>query len=108
MIKASYFKNCCTAIILYDFGDTRTNNAWVCRSGGVGTPRKEKYEVIKRQIENKIEVAGHLMITAVTNNQQKAANKALKDCGFEHSTWMSKRQHPETRIRLWWRRPDQY
>lgn len=41
-------------------------------------------------------------IVITTNDQQTNANQALRELGFGHSPWMEKKQHPETRLRVWY------
>jgi len=94
------FPHCCTAKIITDFGQSPV------AAGGphhqtVGTVE----EFIKKQITSYYH-SGLAMFVATTNSQQVAANKALRNLGFKSSPWISKTQHPETKVRLWWRSND--
>jgi hypothetical protein len=92
------FTGCCTAKILTGFGQTQTAD-WDFKPDGVLS-----VEVIKARLGK---VLNEIMVydgvaTVITNDQQANANQALEECGFLSSDWMSKKQHPETRIKLWW------
>jgi len=94
-MKAQNFPNCCTARIVYDFGGTRL-------SGMDTEPTNEN--VLKRQIKDEMRWSsrGRLFV-AITNSDQKTAAKVLRELGFSHSKWLSKAQHSETKMRLWWK-----
>jgi len=96
-MKAVEFPGCCTAIICHDFG---------------GTPLAagRKSAVAKAKIKEWLKEERHLTLgrrclVVMTNNQQTAANSVLLELGFKHSAWMSKSQHSESKIRLWWKEP---
>jgi hypothetical protein len=91
------YPNCCTAYCIYSFGES-----FVSGTGAF----QVSYESMKAEMEYKIRNYGTRLLTAITNDDQSTIVRVLRDLGFEHSTWMSKRQHPETKIRLWWRRPN--
>ena len=96
-MKLSEFPGCCTAFVAHDLGGTHLS------AGKKGKISKTK---IKAWLEaQRKELNGEACIVIITNNDQKAANSALKELGFKHSTWMSKKQHPESKIRLWWKEP---
>ena len=46
---------------------------------------------------------GKAMVVVTTNSEQKIANKVLRKLGFNHSKWSSKKQHKDTKIRLWYK-----
>ena len=96
-MKVKRFPNCCTALVLVGFGQTDTAD-WEIR------PDSElSAEDIKAELGEKLNtMRGKAMVTCITNNEQVNANKALEECGFLSSDWMSKEQHPETRVKLWW------
>jgi hypothetical protein len=88
---------CCNAHVVWDFGGT------VWSAGKVDEITEDELTVEVQQI---ILREGHYKILiATTNNQQKEANAVLRKLGFSHSRWISKYQHPGTRIRIWWREP---
>lgn len=96
-IKITSYDGCCNAYILYDFGGTALS-AGYRGDRDIGVMRVELARLIRDY--------GRKMLTAITNDDQKVANALLRELGFRHSPWMSKRQHPETKVRLWWRQPD--
>ena len=96
-MKEAGFVGCCTANIIYDLGGTELT------MGRREAPTEDR---LKRYLEVRIlERAGRKCIVVMTNSQQNVANKVLLELGFKHSKWMSKRQHPETKVRLWWKEP---
>lgn len=89
------FPNCCTMKILSDLGGTAISDF-----GNKDYSTEDiKIELLGR-IKN--DSRGMACFVVATNNEQKNANRALKELGFKHSKWMSKDNHPETKVRLWW------
>jgi len=96
-MKLVEFLGCCTALICHDFGGTPL------ASGKKSKVAKAK---IKQWLkEQNRHTLGRRCLVIITNNQQTAANSVLLELGFKHSAWMSKTQHPESKIRLWWKEP---
>lgn len=93
------FPYCCTAKIIVDFGGTETSE------GDIGEIPED---VLLAQFCKQAVYFGSrigrstAILTAITNNEQKVANDLLKKIGFKSSKWMSKEQHPETKIKLWY------
>lgn len=103
-MKKTAFPTCCTASIYHDLGGTRL-------SSGI-TSKISEADIIK-MIEAKLDrkdmygsIDRNKLVVIITNDGQQQANRALKKLGFEHSAWMRKSQHRESKIRLWWREPD--
>ena len=96
-MKIYDFPNCCTARIMLDFGDTWTS--------GMQTAKAD-FDKLEKDIDSNIRIYGDNLLTAITNNQQTTINNLLRKYGFKHSTWMSKRTHSDTKLRLWWREPN--
>lgn len=97
ILKTHPFPHCCTAKIITDFGES------VFAEGG---SRNVTYDEIKNYIEDQLKSyynANLAMFVATTNSEQVTANKVLLDLKFKHSVWMKKRQHPGTKVRLWWK-----
>lgn len=96
-LQTAKFMNCCNATIIHGFG-------------GTNTAEKNKGEIpyaeMLRQLQDIVRRKNFNMLVAITNDQQKTAVKVLRECGFEWTPWMSKVWHNETRIRLWFKRPD--
>lgn len=90
------FPSCCTAMILSQFGESEV------AEGGY---EEQNFKRLKSYIEHNLKAIrsqGFAMVCVTTNNEQKITNKVLLEIGFKHSAWMSKTNHPETKIRLWW------
>lgn len=96
-MKHESFPMCCTATIIYDFGQTRL-------SAGRTAPRSEDSirSFIQERMGGYATGSGRLFV-AITNSDQKTAAKVLRELGFSHSKWMSKIQHSRTKMRLWWK-----
>jgi len=88
------FPHCCTAHIMVDFGESYT------AEGGAHSIKSS--EIIKKLKFFCGMYNYHALFVATTNNQQKTANKTLLKLGFSHSRWLSKKQHPNTKVRLWY------
>ena len=96
-MKSTNFAGCCTAKIIYDFGGTELS---------AGLTGKRTLKSIRAYLRKKINDAhGSTCLVAITNNEQKGANRVLKEMGFSCSPWMKKWQHAESKIRLWWKPP---
>ena len=96
-MKCVEFPGCCTAFILHDFGGSN-----LC-AGTKAAVAKTKIEAWLKQVMTN--TSGNRCLVIMTNNQQKVANGVLLELGFKHSKWMSKTQHSESKIRLWWKEP---
>lgn len=93
------FPHCCTAKLIVDFGESSI------AEGGNGLYSLEQIEeYLEKQLHSWYNKSLALF-TVITNNEQKVANKALRNLGFNHSKWISKEIHPETKVRLWWKEP---
>jgi len=91
------FPFCCTGKILVDFGGTHISEG----KKFTIPPEKIKREVISF-LNNQKAYSMHAFVCATTNSEQKEANFVLKELKFHCSRWMSKNQHPETKVRIWW------
>lgn len=96
-MKQKSFPGCCTARVLHDLGGT---------SLSMGKKDDWPEAKLKAWLESKVKThKGDNCLVVITNNKQTVANKILKDLGFGSSGWMSKSQHSESRIKLWWKEP---
>lgn len=99
-MQTKAYPNCCTAKVLVGFGQTTTADFEIRPEGNLLT-----VEQIKAQLGQSLNIQrmeGRAMVSCVTNDKQINANIALEECGFQSSDWMSKQNHPETKIKLWW------
>lgn len=94
------FPVCCTMKILTGFGGTRVAGR---HTHGVNMSRAEMDADLGRIITEQRD-RGMAVLSATTNDEQTDANAALRAAGFAHSRWASKGNHPETRVRLWYKR----
>jgi hypothetical protein len=96
-MKSTSFPNCCTATVLYDFGGTALS---------AGDKTFTSAKVIRNYLRKEMDAArDYHCLVVMTNSEQEVANKVLLEMGFEHSPWMRKYQHSESKIRLWWLPP---
>jgi len=96
-MRIKQFPGCCTAKICHDFGGSYLS------AGITSDISKEK---IADWLNKKIkEFKGEQCLVIITNKDQEIANAVLLELGFKHSRWMSKKLHPESKIRLWWKEP---
>lgn len=99
-MQVKNYPNCCTAKVIVGFGQTNTADHEI-------RPVNNELSVgeIKRLIDerlNSYSIQQMATLTCITNDQQVNANKALEELGFYSSDWMSKKQHSETKVKLWW------
>lgn len=98
-IQIRSFPFCCTAKVLCNFGETRTSE---------GGSHSVEYERIKYEVARLMR--SHLtvgygtdaILTAITNNEQKVANKVLRELGWKSTKFVSKQAHPDTKVKLWY------
>jgi hypothetical protein len=96
-MRITDFPNCCTAKIVYDFGETAVS--------GMYKGARTKKEVRKYLKEELLWSRGVACVVVITNSSQKNTNAVLRELGFCHSPWMEKKPHSNTKIRLWWKPP---
>lgn len=101
------FEGCCTAKIVTGFGQTKTAEY---EYRPTDNPYHEVGELPVGEIEGQLRYLerihranGDAVLTAITNNEQVNANKALSNRGWKFSGWMKKTQHPETQVCLWYK-----
>ncbi len=95
-MRFSGFPACCTGHVILELGGTGTG-------AGYYSNRDNTEQDIKAFIHKSISAyPSHAFVAITTNNQQVLANKVLRELGASSSPWMSKKQHPETKVRIWW------
>jgi len=88
------FPYCCTMKILAGFGQSE-----VAEGGSLIVHE----DTIRAFIERKKEEYNHLAALVITTNtEQTIVNKVLVSMGFKKTKWMSKDQHSNTKVRIWW------
>lgn len=91
------FPLCCTARVVCDFGQEENSD---------GRHRLISKETLIEDLKEQIDQYkryGMATLVATITSDQKEAKKALKECGFKYSKWMKKKNHPETRLRVYWK-----
>jgi hypothetical protein len=97
-MKIDTIASCCTAKILCGFG---ANVAALDPEDYGGNYIGESKEQLLNALL-KAKLNGNAVVIAFTNNKQHKGNKLLREVGFRKTKWMKKKQHPETKLRLWW------
>lgn len=96
-LKSEKAYKTCTVQIIAGFGEE--NTAYHSIRPDEEWTESSLRDAIIRELE------GHrckAMVVAYTTQNQKLANKVLKDLGFQHTRWCSKEKHEETKLRMWW------
>ena len=92
------FPGCCTAKVILDFGQTKT-----AEYGDDKYTEEEIEQYIIKQ-EKVFEMYKNIaLLVAITNNEQTVAATVLKRLGFRCTRSAGKKQHPDTKIRLWFK-----
>ncbi len=100
MLDLHPFPVCCTMQVITGFGGTEV-------AGAHTRGREATVDQLVTDLEQCCHTAldrGMAIVTATTNDQQTNANSALRQAGFAHSRWAAKTQHPETTVRIWYKR----
>lgn len=100
MALTTDFQFCCTASILYGFGQEDAAD-WAARYEGNGKTLEQTRSSIIERVKAKRD-GGDGIITAITTNNQTNAIKVLTELGFSNSGEIHKKRHPENTICLWW------
>lgn len=92
-MPSSEFPGCCTARVISGFGHCHTS---------IQGAEFTNAENLKKHLLH-LRRNGYAVATAITTNTQTDGVKTLTEFGgWQSSEWMSKTQHPETKIKLWW------
>ena len=89
------FTNCCSAAIIYDFGQTHVNAA-------DGFAREVTTEEIVDFLEQQEKCRQLPLLVATVNEDQTSAIRAFKKMGWKHSAWSRSGGHKK-RIKLYWK-----
>lgn len=103
-MKIDLFPGCCNAYVLHGFGGTDAAQRMQYRETDSGIdPYPDDQESF---IQDAVQRYSDKLLVATTNNEQKVTNKLLKQFGFRRTISMEKRHHAETKLIMWWRRPE--
>ncbi len=87
----------CTVEIIAGFGEEETAYHSI-RPDGKWTESSLRDAIIRELNEHRHKA----MVVAYTTQNQSIANEVLKDLGFQHTRWCSKKKYEETQLRMWW------
>lgn len=96
-IDVTGFPFCCTAKVLHGFGGTPTAQS--------GTGSLLTYKAYREQLaslEESNRRYGYAVLVVTLNSDQKKADKVLLERGYIASPWMSKPNHPDKKLRLYY------
>lgn len=92
------FPNCCTAQVIFNLGSNMVPNMF-------------SKDEIRTYIQGQLPLQkryGYAVSVVMTMSQQTNANEVLEELGFKHSKWMTKTNHKNTQLRLWWYPLDEF
>lgn len=89
---------CCTVKVIAGFGNSHTADVFTATLKDLSFTDLREY--LRRQVVHQRKL-GRAALIATTNNEQKIANKALRSVGFKSTRYISKRQHSDTRVKVW-------
>lgn len=105
------FPQCCTANVLIGMGRTHTAGYDAMRASvSNGTTDMDMTKQFIQQM-NSAKRQGLATLVVTLNSDQTQANRVLESMrklGWRSSNWMTKRNHKETQLRIWYFRVDQY
>ncbi len=110
-MQSTSFPQCCTANILIGMGNSHTagfDAIQASRTNGTTDADMAK-QFIYHMDRAKRQGLATLVVTL--NSDQTQANRVLESMrklGWRSSNWMTKRNHKETLLRIWYFRVDQY
>ena len=70
--------------------------------GGNAVPDLEELREEIKQLRRDKRDLGFAFIMCTINDQQPQAQAMLEEMHFQHTPWMSKGRHPETKVRIYW------
>ena len=110
-MQAVSFPQCCTANILIGMGNSPTTGFdAVQASRNNGTTDADMAKQFIQKMDN-AKRHGLATLVVTLNSDQTQANRVLESMrklGWRSSNWMTKRNHKETQLRIWYFRVDQY
>ena len=102
MLLTAPITGCCTGRIIYGFGHSYVASNGPIRGFPVEDIKKELAE-----LEGVYSRMGMAVVVITLNSDQTTEDKVLRDAGYSHSRWISKKQHPETKLRVYYKPLDQ-
>ena len=110
-MQAVAFPQCCTANVLIGMGASHTAGFGAMEASRTnGTTDVDMTNQFIRQMDY-AKRQGLATLVVTLNSDQTQANRVLESMrklGWRSSNWMTKRNHKETTLRIWYFRADQY
>ena len=100
MVAVVAMPNCCTMRVLTGFGQSAHGGL---HSRDAEYTQPELVIEIREKCEEE-RLRGMAVLTATTSDDQEVAIASLREAGFAHSRWAEKTNHPDTRVRIWYKR----
>ncbi|AUX83638.1 hypothetical protein FDJ32_gp09 [Pseudomonas phage NV1] len=93
------YPSCCTGDILIGFGKTNTGDGR-SQLNRIGMTHMSLANDVAERMRN-ARYQGIAFLSCAINSDQVIANQVLRELGWKPSKWLSKRNHPETKVRHW-------
>lgn len=101
MVAITDFQSCCTASIIYGFGQEGAADGDARRAFAAnGTKEKMKASIVRNIVSKRD--AGDGLITAILTDNQVMGAELLTELGFTNSGWYNKDRHSENKIAIFY------
>lgn len=101
MVAITDFQSCCTASIIYGFGEEGAADGAARRAFQENNTKEKMKASIVRNIVSKRN-AGDGLITAILTDNQVMGAELLTELGFTSSGWVAKDRHRENKIAIFY------
>jgi hypothetical protein len=101
MVAITDFQSCCTASIIYGFGEEGAADGAARRAFQENNTKEKMKASIVSRIKNK-KTRGDGLITAILTDNQVMGAELLTELGFISSGWYNKDRHSENKIAIFY------
>lgn len=101
MVAITDFQSCCTASIIYGFGEEQAADGDARRAFQENNTKEKMKASIVNRIKGK-KAAGDGLITAILTDNQVMGAELLTELGFTSSGWYNKTRHSENKIAIFY------
>ena len=101
MVATTDFQSCCTASIIYGFGEEGAADGAARRAFQENNTKEKMKASIVSRIKNK-KTRGDGLITAILTDNQVMGAELLTELGFTSSGWYNKDRHSENKIAIFY------
>lgn len=101
MVAITDFQSCCTASIIYGFGEEDAADGAARRAFQENNTKEKMKASIVNRIKGK-KAAGDGIITAILTDNQQMGAELLTELGFISSGWFEKKRHSENKIAIFY------